>query len=198
MRPPSSQWTPTKLTSSPTSSYSTPASVSIPLQLFLGLPSTALFPFLNIYLRCRPSFYHVSRPYAVSLLLHEAPHMESLFLLYKSFLRPLLTYASPGWFPFLSVTNIIKLERLHRAASRAIAGCVLSSPISLLPSDASLSPLRLTLTHFTLSSYKWALRLPNLLCNFRFGQTWSKTKTLQIVLEGFCVYSPAHASFYFS
>ena len=50
VRPPSSQWIPTKLTSS-TTSYSTPASISIPLQLFLGLPSTALFPFLIMYLR---------------------------------------------------------------------------------------------------------------------------------------------------
>ena len=51
MRPPSSQSIPTKLTSSPTISYSAPASISIPLQLFLGSPSTALFPFLNMYLR---------------------------------------------------------------------------------------------------------------------------------------------------
>ena len=36
---------------SPTSSYSAPTSVSIPLQLFSGSPSTALFPFLNTYLR---------------------------------------------------------------------------------------------------------------------------------------------------
>ena len=47
VRPPSSQWIPTKLTSS----YLAPTSVSIPLQLFLGSPSTALFPFLNMYLR---------------------------------------------------------------------------------------------------------------------------------------------------
>ena len=51
VRPPSSQWIPTKLTSSPISFYSAPASISIPLQLFLGSPSTALFPFLNMYLR---------------------------------------------------------------------------------------------------------------------------------------------------
>ena len=51
VRPPSSQSKPTKLPSSPTSSYSTPASVLIPLQLFLGSPSTALFPLLNMYLR---------------------------------------------------------------------------------------------------------------------------------------------------
>ena len=48
---PPSQLNSTKLTSNPTSSYSAPASVSIPLQPFLGSPSTALFPFLNMYLR---------------------------------------------------------------------------------------------------------------------------------------------------
>ena len=89
-----------------------------------------------------------------------SPSKESLVVLYKSFLRPLLTYASPGWFPFLSATNLIKLERLHRAASRAITGCLSSSPISLLLSEASLLPLQVTLTHCTLSSYERALRLP--------------------------------------
>ena len=39
------------------------------------------------------------------------PSKESLSVLYKSFLRPLLTYASPRWFPFLSATNSTKLER---------------------------------------------------------------------------------------
>ena len=57
---------------------------------------------------------------------------KSLSLLYKAFLRPLLTDASPGWFPFLSSINSTKLERLHRAASRAITGCLSSSPIPLL------------------------------------------------------------------
>ena len=88
------------------------------------------------------------------------PSKESLSLLYKSFLRPLLTYASLGWFPFPSATNFTKLERLHRAASRAITGCLSSSPILLLLAEASLSPLRVTLTHFTLLSHEQALRLP--------------------------------------
>ena len=56
------------------------------------------------------------------------PSKESLSFLYKAFLRPFLTYALPGWFPFLSATNITKLERLYRAASRAITGCFPSSP----------------------------------------------------------------------
>ena len=85
---------------------------------------------------------------------------ESLSVLYKCFLRPLLTYASPGWFSFLSATNFTKLERLLRAASRAITGCLSSSPIALLFSEASLPPLRVTLTHFNLLSYERALRLP--------------------------------------
>ena len=86
--------------------------------------------------------------------------MESLSVLYKSFLRPILTYASPGWFPFLSVTNFTKFERFHRAASRAITGCLSFSPISLLLIEVSLPPLRVTLTHFTLFSHERALRLP--------------------------------------
>ena len=88
------------------------------------------------------------------------PSKESLSLLYKSFLWLLLTYASPGWFPFLSATNFSKLERLHRAASRAITGCLSSSPIPILLSEASLPLVLVTLTHFTLLSYEQAFRLP--------------------------------------
>ena len=84
---------------------------------------------------------------------------ESLSLLYKAFLW-LFTYASPRWFPFVSITNITKLERFHQAASCAICGCLSSSPILLLLSEASLPPLRVTLTHFALSSYERALCLP--------------------------------------
>ena len=88
------------------------------------------------------------------------PSVESLSVLYKAFLQPLLAYASLGWFPFLSATNITKLERHHRAASRAITGCLLPSPIPLLLSEAFLPLLRITLIHFTLSSYERVLRLP--------------------------------------
>ena len=42
---------PHRLTSNPTSTYSAPSSVSIPLQLFLCSPSTAIFTFLSMYLR---------------------------------------------------------------------------------------------------------------------------------------------------
>ena len=66
----------------------------------------------------------------------------------------------PDGFLFLSGTNIAKLERHHRAVSRAITGCLSFSPISLLFSKTSPPPLRVTLTHFTLSPYERALCLP--------------------------------------
>ena len=107
----------------------------------------------------KAKFFRVSRPYAVSLLPHGAP-LRSRFLLYKSLPWPLLTYASPGWFPFLSATNFTKFERLHQAASRTITGCLSSSPIPLLLTEAFLPALRVILTHFTLFSHERALRLP--------------------------------------
>ena len=88
------------------------------------------------------------------------PSKESLFLLYKAFFRLLLTYASSGWFPFLNVTNITKSERLYQVASRTIIGCLSSSPILPLLFEASLPPLRVTLTHFIVSSYERAICFP--------------------------------------
>ena len=44
-------------------------------------------------------------------------------------------------------------------ASRTITGCLSSSPIPLLLTEAFLPPLRVTLTHSTLFSYEQALRL---------------------------------------
>ena len=52
------------------------------------------------------------------------------------------------------------MERLHQAASRAITGCLSSSPTPLLLSESSLPLLRVTLTHFILLSYERDLRLP--------------------------------------
>ena len=88
------------------------------------------------------------------------PTKESLSLLYKAFVRPVLTNASAGWFPFLCKTAINHLEVLHRAACRVIAGCLSSTPSSLLLLEAQLPLLKLTLEHQALYSFKPALRLP--------------------------------------
>ena len=89
-----------------------------------------------------------------------SPTKESLSLLYKAFVRPVLTYASSGWFPFLCNTATNHLEILHRTACRVITGCLSSTPSSLLLLEAQLSPLKLTLEHQAFSSFERALRLP--------------------------------------
>ena len=88
------------------------------------------------------------------------PTKESLSLLYKAFVRPVLTYACPGWFPFLCNTATNHLEVLHRAACRVITGCLFSTPSSRLLLEAQLPPLKLTLEHQTLYSFERAHRLP--------------------------------------
>ena len=140
VRPPSSQWIPTKLTSSRFCSHSAPAFISIPHQLFLGSPLTAHFPFSKHVSSLKAKFFPRLKALRCISASSWGPSKESLSVLYKSFLRFLLTYASSGWFPFLSATNLTKLERFHRAASRAITGCLSSSPIPLLLTEASLHP----------------------------------------------------------
>ena len=88
------------------------------------------------------------------------PTKESLSLLYKAFVRPVFTYAYPGWFPFLCNTATNHLEVLHRAACRVATGCLSSTPSSLILREAQLPPLKLTLEHQALSSFECALRLP--------------------------------------
>ena len=88
------------------------------------------------------------------------PTKESLSLLYKAFVRSVLTNASPGWFPFLCNTATNHLEVLHRAACRVITRCLSSTPFSLLLLEAQLPPLKLTLEHQALSSFERALCLP--------------------------------------
>ena len=102
----SSQWIPTKLISSPTSSYSTPASVSIPLLTFLGVIFDRTFSFFKHVSSLKAKFFLRLKVLRCISASSWGPSKESLSVLYKAFLRPLLTYASPGWFPFLSDTNI--------------------------------------------------------------------------------------------
>ena len=146
------------------SRYGSPRKVGLGLKRTpSSLSSTALFPFPNMYLRLQRRYMFrkekTSFPLSQGCVSASSWGLskESLSLLHKAFLRPLFTYASPGWFLFLSVT---KLERLHRAVSRAITGCLSSSPIPLLLSEASLPRLRVTLSCYALSSHERALRLP--------------------------------------
>ena len=160
MRPRSSQWIFTKLTSSSTFFILGSRLRFNPTPTFLGVTFDGTLSFSKHVSSLKAKLFPRLRALRCISASSCGPSKESLSVLYKSFLRSLLTYASPGWFPFLSATNFTKSERLHRAASRAITGCLSSSPILLLLSEASLPPLRVTLTHFTVLFYEWALRLP--------------------------------------
>ena len=50
---------------------------------------------------------------------------------------------------------------MHRSSCRVIVGCLSSTPIPLLHIEALLPPLRVTLTHQSLSFFERTLRLPS-------------------------------------
>ena len=197
VRPRSSQWIPTKLTSSPISFYSASASVSIPLQLFLGSPSIALFSFLNMYLRWRPNSSHVSRPYAVSLLPHGAP-LKSPSMFCINF------FSAPSHQRFTRMVSLSKRYQYHQIGTPPPSGQSRHHRLPLVvPYPTSILRGFVTSPTSHPDSFRsfilWAgSSSPNLLSHFRCGHTWSETKTLQIVLESFYLHSFAHASFYFS
>ena len=92
VRPPFSQWIPTKLTSSSTSFYSAPASVSIPLQLVLGSRLTAL-SFSEHVSSLKAKFFPRLKALRYIFASSWGPSKESLSLLSKAFVGPLLTYS---------------------------------------------------------------------------------------------------------
>ena len=128
---------------------------------FLGVTFDRTLSFSKPCIFAQGRVFPTSQGLTLYLCFIMGAHLRSPSLFCTNlFFGPFPTYALHGWFPFLSATNFTRLERLHRAASRAITGCLSSSPIGLLLTEASLPPLRVTLTHFTYSSYERALRLP--------------------------------------
>ena len=128
---------------------------------FLGVIFDCTLSFKHHVLSLRKKFHSRFRAFRSIASASWGPSKESLCTLYKAFMRPIFTYASPGWFPFSSATNITSVERLHRSSCRVITGCLSSTPIPLLHIQALLPPLRVTLTHQSLSFFERALRLPS-------------------------------------
>ena len=127
---------------------------------FLGVTFDRTLSFKYHVLSLRKKFHSRFRAFRSIASASWGPSKESLCTLYKAFIRPILTYASPGWFPFSSPTHITSVERMHRSSCRVITGCLSSTPIPLLHIEALLPPLRVTLTHQSLSFFEQALRLP--------------------------------------
>ena len=84
-----------------------------PIPIFLGVTFNCTLSFSKHVSSLKAKFFPCLKALRCISAFSWGPSKESLFLLYKSFLWPLLTYGSPGWFPFLSATNFTKLERFH-------------------------------------------------------------------------------------
>ena len=132
-----------------------------PYPTFLGVTFDRTLSFKLHVLSLRKKFHSRFCAFRSIASASWGPSKKSLCTLYKAFIRPILTYASPGWFPFSSPTHITSLERMHRSSCRLITGCLSSTPIPLLHIEAFLPPLRVTLTHQSLSFFKQALQLPS-------------------------------------
>ena len=103
VRPSSSQWIPTRLTSSPTSSYSTPASVSTPSPTFLGVTFDCTLFFSKHVSLLKAKLFPCLKALCCISASSWGPSKESLSLLYKAFFGPFsLTLHPDDWFPFLS------------------------------------------------------------------------------------------------
>ena len=132
-----------------------------PHPTFLGVTFDRTLSFKDHVLSLQKKFHSRFRAFRSITSASWGPSKESLCTLYKAFVRPILIYASPGWFPFSSPTHITSVEKMHRFSCRVITGCLSSTPIPLLHIEALLPPLRVTLTHQSLSFFKRALRLPS-------------------------------------
>ena len=131
-----------------------------PRSTFLGVTFDRTLSFKYHVLSLRKSFTADS-VLSAPLPLPPGVHQKDPYVPYtKPLFAPILTYASPGWFPFSSPTHITSVERMHRSSCRVITGCLSSTPIPLLHIEALLPPLRVTLTHQSLSFFERALRLP--------------------------------------
>ena len=122
-----------------------------PSPSFLGITFDRTLSFSKHVSVLKTKFFHRLMVLRCILISSWGPSKEPFFLLTSHF--SLLTYASPGWLPFISVTKFTNLKRLQRMSSHVIICC---PPLS----DAFPPPLRVTLIHFARSSYVQALRLP--------------------------------------
>ena len=87
---------------------------------------------------------------------------ETLLLTYNSIIKPILTYASPIWYPAISktFTNINKLQVIQNTALRITTGCVLKTDTQHLHSECKVLPVRDHLRMLSAQFYASALR-PN-------------------------------------
>ena len=131
-----------------------------PHPTFLGVAFDRTLSFGYHVLSLRKGFCSRFRAFRSVASASWGPSKESLCTLYKAFICPILTYASPGWFPFSSPARVASVERMRGSSCGVVAGCLSSAPVPLLHVEALLPPLRVALARRSLSFFERALRLP--------------------------------------
>ena len=67
---------------------------------------------------------------------------EDITLVYKQYIRPILTYAHPSWQPDTAATHIGKLQVTQNTALRIATGCTQTTPIPHLHRETQVLPLK--------------------------------------------------------
>ena len=85
---------------------------------------------------------------------------DSLRMMYNSFARNKMDYASPAWQPWLSDSNMLKLESVQNRALRLITGQFKSTPVEALRAEAEVPSYKTHSDRQCLKSMEKAKRLP--------------------------------------
>jgi ribonuclease HI len=85
---------------------------------------------------------------------------KKLAQVYHTMQKSVLDYAAPGWQPYLSETQMNKLEVAQNSALRIISGQYKSTPVEALRLETGVQSYRTTSKQLTAKAYEKALRLP--------------------------------------
>ena len=87
-------------------------------------------------------------------------HKKTLRRVFQSTQRSVMDYAAPGWQPFLSSTNMNKLEKAQNQALTAITGQYSSTPLEALSIESGFQSYATDSKRLTDASQQKAFRLP--------------------------------------
>ena len=85
---------------------------------------------------------------------------EDLRLVYVTYIKSALQYASNAWYPCLSKSNKKALDTIQNSAARIITGCTADTNTVLLLNEAKLLPLDIEASITQTAAYERGLRLP--------------------------------------
>ena len=68
--------------------------------------------------------------------------LETQRTIYVQYIRPALEYASPSWVPWISKTDVKKLQTVQNEALRSIADLALTCPVDFLHLETGIDPLQ--------------------------------------------------------